>query len=156
MPFTGNPATNPVDRVRLMVGDVFADFEILDDATYQYFLDKNQGDEQKAALDAARTIRFQIAKFSYRETTGDIEVWSNFAADYKAALDDLISEIVDGVTAVAIPYAGGISQIDMWMNKRDWDTVPLNLPRLSTCPYRHYWWNTDSKHPILWELDRDL
>lgn len=142
MPFTGNPATNAIDRVRLLVGDVFSDFEILDDTTYQYFLDKNDGDETKAAVDAAKVIRYQIAKAPTRETAGKYEVWSDFAALYTAALNDLIDR-GESSLYVGIPYAGGISRQDMWKNNRNRDNVRLCLPRISGCPFTHYLWNND-------------
>ena len=142
MPYTNSPATNPIDRVRLLVGDVFTDFEILDDATYQYFLDKYNGDEMLAAIAAAKVIKFQIAKTPTRETAGKYEVWSDFAALYTAALDDLIDK---GETSlfVAIPYAGGISHRDMWLNNRNRDNVRLCLPRISGCPYGHFLWSNE-------------
>lgn len=143
MPFTGSPATNPIDRVRLLVGDVFTDFEILDDNTYQYFLDKYEGNEVLAAIAAAKVIRFQIARTPTRERAGNYEVWSDFAKLYSAALDDLID---DGETSlyVGIPYAGGISHQDMWANNSNRDNVRLCLPRISGCPFTHYLWNNES------------
>lgn len=142
MPFTGSPATNPIDRVRLLVGDVFTDFEILDDNTYQYLLDKYSGNETLAAIAAAKIIRFQIAKAPTRERAGNYEVWSEFAKLYSAALDDLIN---DGETSlyVGIPYAGGISHQDMMANNCNRDNVRLCLPRISGCPDTHYLWNND-------------
>lgn len=143
MPFTGSPATNPIDRVRLLVGDVFSDFEILDDSTYQYYLDKYEGDEVLAAIAAAKVIRFQIAKTPSREKAGHYEVWSDFATLYTAALTDLID---DGETSlyVGMPYAGGISHRDMWLNSSNRDNVRLCLPRIGGCPYSHYLWNNES------------
>lgn len=142
MPYSGSPATSATDRVRLAVGDAFEDFEILDDGTYQYFLDKYDGNEQKAAMDAARAILFQIARYPTRERTGDIEVWSDWAANYKAALDDFISDVGASVY-VGLPYAGGISQQDMMINNLNPDRVPLGLPKITGCPFRHHIWDND-------------
>ena len=143
MPYTNNPATNPIDRVRLLVGDVFSDFEILDDNTYQYFLDKYNGDEMLAAIAAAKVIKFQIAKAPTRETAGKYEVWSNFAQLYSDALDDLIDK-GESSLYVGMPYAGGISRQDMWLNNRNRDNVRLCLPRITGCPFSHYLWNNES------------
>jgi hypothetical protein len=143
MPFTGNPATNAIDRVRLLVGDVFSDFEILDDNTYQYYLDKYEGNEMLAAIAAAKVIKYQIAKFPTRETAGKYEVWSDFAALYTAALDDLIDK-GESSLYVGMPYAGGISKQDMQLNNRNRDNVRLCLPRISGCPFNHYLWNNES------------
>lgn len=141
MPFTPD-YTKPINRVRIRVGDAFTDFEILDDATYQYFLDKYNGNEESAALDAAKAILFQIARYPTRERTGDIEVWSDWAANYQAALQDLIDQIGSS-TYVGTPYAGGISRQDMFNNDLNSDRVPLGLPRLSSCPFRHWVWDND-------------
>lgn len=142
MAYTNDPANNPIDRVRLLVGDVFTDFEILDDNTYQYFLDKYEGDEMSAAIAAAKVIKFQIAKTPTREKAGNYEVWSEFAERYTDALDDLIDK---GETSlyVAIPYAGGISRSDMLRNNVNKDVVRLCLPRISGCPYEHFLWNNE-------------
>lgn len=143
MSYTNNPATNAIDRVRLLVGDVFSDFEILDDNTYQYFIDKYDGDEMLAAIAAAKVIKFQIAKTPTREKAGHYEVWSDFATLYAAALDDLIDK---GETSlyVGMPYAGGISRRDMLVNNSNPNVVRLCLPRISNCPYDHFLWNNES------------
>ena len=107
MPYTGNPATNAIDRVRLIVGDTWNDMEMLSDADYAYFLSKYEGRENRAALDAARAILFKIARFS-RERTGDIEVYgSEWFKNYKAALELMIKN-PDLAVSVTMPYAGGI------------------------------------------------
>ena len=142
MPYNNNPATNPIDRVRLLVGDVFSDFEILDDATYQYLLDKYEGNEVLAAIAAAKIIKFQIAKSPTREKAGHYEVWSDFAKLYTAALDDLIDSGEISLH-VGMPYAGGISHQDMRANNHNRDNVRLCLPRIAGCPFTHYLWNNE-------------
>lgn len=143
MAYTGHPATSVIDRLRLITGDVFEDFEILDDATYQYFADKYPNDEMSAGIAAAKVIRFQIAKAPTRETAGKYEVWNDFAALYTAALGDLISG-GESSLFVAMPYAGGISRQDMLRNNLNPDVVRLCLPRISGCPYNHLFWNNTS------------
>ena len=141
MSYTGSPATSASDRVRILVGDVFEDFEILDDITYNYFIQKYPNDEMAAALAAAKLIRFQIARMPTRETAGKYEVWNDFAALYTAALGDLISGNEGASLYVAMPYAGGISRSDMYRNNISPDVVRLCLPRIDGCPYNHYLWN---------------
>lgn len=142
MSYNNNPAGSAIDRVRLLVGDVFEDFEILDDNTYQYFITKYNDNEMDAAIAAAKVIKFQIARAPKRETAGKYEVWNDFASLYTAALDDLISGGGASIY-VAIPYAGGISRSDMLNNNRNRDNVRLCLPKIS-CPYNHVLWNNDS------------
>lgn len=118
MPYTGSPATNAVDRIRLNVGDIWADMEWLHDEDYQYFIDKNNGSENRATLDAARTLLFVLTRFT-RERTGDIEVYGgDIFNNYFKALQ-LILKDPNIAISVAIPYAGGIDRVDMQMNRMD-------------------------------------
>lgn len=122
MPYTGNPATNLADQVRLNVGDIYPDMEMLDDATYAFFLSKYSNNVNRASIDAARSILFKLARYS-RERTGDIEVFgSDFFKNYRAALTDFIRNPNLSVS-VAMPYAGGISKKDMAKNSYDDDVM---------------------------------
>lgn len=154
MAFTNDPANNPIDRIRLLVGDVFEDFEVLDDATYQYFLDKAEGDEMKAAIMAAKVIRFKIARTPYRERAGQYEVWDKFAELYTAALNDLIDDEEGLSSFVPIPWAGGINRSEMILNNRNPNRVALCLPRLTTCPFKHWVWSSDFYND--WSCQRDM
>lgn len=109
MAYTGNPSTNPIDRVRLSVGDIWPDSEILSDEDYQYFLNKNNGNENRATLDAARTILFTLSRYT-RERTGDIEVYGgDIFSNYLKALNLILKDPNISLSA-AIPYAGGICE----------------------------------------------
>jgi hypothetical protein len=141
MPYSNSPATSATDRVRLTVGDVFADFEILDDNTYQYLIDKNKKNERLAAVDAAKVLKFQIAQYPHRETAGEMEEWNQFAQLYTKALDAVISGTDGSINA--IPLAGGTSREELRQSHYNRDRVGLGLPHLSRCPYRHYVWNRD-------------
>ena len=122
MPYTGDPANNPIDRVRLAVGDIWDDMEMLTDADYQYFLDRNDGNENRATLDAARAILFRLTRMT-RERTGDIEVYGgDWFKNYKDALL-LILKDPNAAISLAVPYAGGISKSDMFANDANCDNV---------------------------------
>lgn len=122
MAFTNNPATNPIDRLRLIVGDTMVEIEYLSDETYQYLLDKYNGNETPAALEAARYILGSLAKYS-RQRTGDIEVYG--AEMFKNYRDFLIELIRNPQMLLdrAQVYAGGISKSDM----KSHDSNPDNL-----------------------------
>ena len=121
MPYNGD-LTNPVMEVRLNVGDIWQDMELLSDADYQYFLDKYSGSVPRATLDAARAILFKISRFS-RERTGDIEVYgSEWFKNYRNALMDMVKN-PELSMSVAMPYAGGISKEDMRANDENSDNV---------------------------------
>lgn len=122
MPYSGNPANSATDRVRLLVGDIWDDFEILQDADYQFWLDKYLGNENRTALDAARAILFKLSRLT-RERTGDIEVYgSEWFKDYRAALQDMLKN-PDLSINIAMPYAGGISKSDMQANDSNSDNT---------------------------------
>lgn len=124
MPYTNDPANSATDRVRLNVGDIWPDIELLSDADYQYFLDKYDGNENRASLDAARAILFKLARMC-RERTGDIEVYgSDWARQYREALLLFVNN-PELTLSLAVPYAGGISKSDMRNN----DSNPDNVTR---------------------------
>lgn len=126
MPYSGDPANSITDRVRLLVGDIWSDMEMLTDADYQYFLDKYSQNVNRAALDAARTILFKLARLT-RERTGDIEVYgSEWFKDYRSALE-LMLKNPDLSISVVMPYAGGISKADMLANDLDCDNTTRDV-----------------------------
>lgn len=125
MPYTHNPSGNPIDRIRLAVGDTWEDMEMLADADYQYFLDA-AGSERRAMLDAVRAILFKLTRFA-RERTGDIEVYgSDWFKNYRDALNLILKDPNISIS-VAMPYAGGIDLEDMLNNRCDLRNVRLGL-----------------------------
>lgn len=122
MPFTGNPTTSATDRVRLYTGDTDTVYEFLDDLTYQYLLDKHNNNEKQAALEAAKYILANISRYT-RERTGDIEVYGNeFFKNYRAYLLEMVNN-PNFSTILPMPYAGGISKVDMLNNDNNIDNV---------------------------------
>lgn len=122
MSFTGDPANNAIDRIRLITGDTDPVYEFLDDATYQYALDSNNQNEKQAALETARYILANIARFT-RERTGDIEVYGNeFFKNYRNYLLELVNN-PNFSSILPMPYAGGISKQDMLDNDTNEDNV---------------------------------
>ena len=126
MPYTHDPANNPIDRIRLNVGDIWDDFEMLADADYQYFLDAAGGNENRATMDAARAILFKLTRMT-RERTGDIDVYgSEWFNNYMKALQ-LILKDPNIAISLAVPYAGGISRADMQDNRCDPDNFRVGV-----------------------------
>lgn len=141
MPYTGNPRTNAVDRIRLAVGDIWDDMEMLTDEDYEYFLERNENNENRATMDAIRAILFKLARMT-RERTGDIEVYGSdwFNNYYKMLL--LLLKDPNAALSLAVPYAGGISRSDMLRNDLNCDNVvrEINIGysqsrRLYDCDY---------------------
>jgi len=126
MPYTGDPQNNPVDRIRLNVGDIWDDIEYLTDADYQYFLDAANGNENRATMDAVRAILFKLTRMT-RERTGDIEVYGgDWFSNYMKALQ-LILKDPNIAISLAVPYAGGISRSDMLANRNDPDNFRIGI-----------------------------
>ena len=137
MGYTNNPATSAIDRVRLIVGDTMVEFEYLSDETYQYLLDKYDGNETAAALEAARYILGSLAKFS-RQRTGDIEVYgAEMFKNYKDFLVELIRN-PQMLNDRAQVYAGGISKSDMCAHDSNPDNVPPTFYKGYTTGTRVY------------------
>lgn len=141
MPYTGNPSTNAVDRIRLAVGDIWDDMEMLTDADYQYFLDRYDGNENRATMEAVKALLFKLARMT-RERTGDIEVYGSdwFNNYYKMLM--LLLKDPNAALSLAVPYAGGISRSDMLKNDMNCDNVirEINIGysasrRLYDCDY---------------------
>jgi len=126
MPYSGDPQNSATDRLRLVTGDVWDDMEYLTDVDYQYYLDRNDSNERRAGLDAMRAILFKLSRGA-RERAGDIEVYgSEYFNNYLKALM-LVLRNPDIALSLAVPYAGGISKIDMAMNDANPDSVTRTI-----------------------------
>lgn len=122
MAYGGNPIGNPIDRLRVAVGDADPDYEFLDDETYKYYLQKNNNREGRATLDIIKAIMFTLARRS-RERAGDVEVYGNqMFENYLSALKLMLKDhfLMD---IVAFPFCGGISRQDMENNMNNIDNV---------------------------------
>lgn len=122
MPYTADPAGTPRDEVRLIIGDTNPLAEQLLDQEIDYFLDRNGGNVDLAAIEAAEAL---MAKYTCLadETTGDISVkWSQKALGYKRLIDSL-KDKASRKTAPRI-FAGGISIEQVRQSNKDEDRVP--------------------------------
>ncbi len=124
MAYTGSPATSAVDRVRISVGDIDTTLVFLDDATYQYYLDKNNGNEKRTARELMPIILLSLAKMrrerAYMCEVYGADTFNNYMQALKLALSNPAIYDVEFT-----PYAGGISRSDMEANMLDNDT-PTN------------------------------
>ncbi len=104
-----NPDDCAVDRVRILVGDIDCyDVELSEDL-YIYFLDNNEQDESKAAVQALKALVSKYAK-GMEEIVGDVEV--NFKQRYEGYSDLLKKYLKDpsyGLMGTINLYAGGLS-----------------------------------------------
>lgn len=111
-------ALTPVQQVRLLIGDVPTSpfYQLFSDEEIQGFLDLTNQNIFAAARLAAISASFQLAGWSTRERTGDIEVWSSLSTQYLKALDYLITNpgtlIPDGL----MPWSASTNTCSKLMN----------------------------------------
>lgn len=128
-------ALTPIEQVRLLIGDVPSSpfYQLFTDDDIQFFLDQNNGNVQLAARMAAISASFQLAGWSTRERTGDLEVWSSLSTQYLKALQNLIDNPVVNLPNGMMPWAGGISWADVCANNSNPDNVRSPLTQIKTC-----------------------
>lgn len=100
-------ALTPVQQVRILIGDVEGSpfYQLFTDEEIQGFLDMTNQDVFAAARLAAISASFQLAGWSTRERTGDIEVWSSLSTQYLKALDYLINNPGSLIPAGLMPWS---------------------------------------------------
>ena len=119
MSFTDNPL-DPIDRIRLKIGDTDPDHALISSQWYQYYL--NMGwSENAVALEIARKILAQYVNSASRQREGMVEIYGKEQFDsYLSWLKDLVNS---GITSPPLPYAGGISKDDMFQNDSNVDNI---------------------------------
>lgn len=101
-----------IDYVRLMIGDTPSSpfYQIFTDDEIASILENYNWNVKKAIRAAAIAAAMQFAQMSYRERTGDIEVWNNVSIQYLKALEKLIDDNSIATLGEGLkPYFGGIS-----------------------------------------------
>lgn len=123
--YTGDPATRPIDRVRLYVGDTVAPFDLTDNEI-ALFLSEADAEPLPAAVKAASALAIRFARL-VDATEGDVsrsysQRYKQFAETAKSLAADLATATAS--EAVPIPWAGGISWSENETNAGDGDLVP--------------------------------
>ena len=121
MPFTNDPICNPIDRIRLVIGDVDTEDESLTDEIYLYVLRKNEGNEQKAALESLLYLISKYAAYVTEKAGGmfikESEKFKQYSELYKMLKSDPTSSLFGTLRG----YVGGISKADMASNDLNMD-----------------------------------
>lgn len=121
-----DPTNSAVDRVRLRIAD-FSDTPILSDTEIQYYITKNNGNENLATKETALVILGVLARNSSYNKIDVLIVDGRYAYDnYK---DYLLLMVKDPSLSLVVPnsYFGGVSLADMLAN----DSNPDNNLRPS-------------------------
>ena len=117
-----------IQKLRLEVGDVDVSFPILDDTSYEYFLEKHSNNLNRAGLDAARAILFQLSTRN-SETVDVFSVKNTSAESYRQALllyikDPNLNPLYKNLKG----YVGGVSISDMDANNANLDNNIIQSP----------------------------
>lgn len=114
-------AFTDIEICRLEIGDNDVVFPILSDEEYEYFIEKNEGSLRRAQLDAAKTILFKLASYTYERVDILEHKGSDYFVQYKQALQMFIKNPEYGSASFAGLYAGGISLQDIQDNMSNID-----------------------------------
>lgn len=130
-------ALSNIDKVRVMIGDVEGTpfHPILQDDHIDFALELSNGNLLQASKRAGIWAAQQIASFPIKEYVGDTEIWTNYPAEYRQALELLLDDskvIPSGLW----PYAAGISYSDVCAQIENEDNIISPLEQLATCRLR--------------------
>ena len=121
-------ALTDIQKLRVEVGDTDVSFPILDDTSYEYFLEKHSNNLNRAGLDAARAILFQLSTRN-SETVDVFSVKNTSAESYRQALllyikDPNLNPLYKNLKG----YVGGVSISNMEANNADLDNNIVENP----------------------------
>lgn len=122
-------ALTNIQKVRIEVGDNDVEFPILDDSSYEYFLEKNSNNITRSAVDAAKAILFQLATRSSSETVDIFSVRNTSAESYRNALLLFINNPgLNPLIGTLKGWVGGISRTEMLENDLNPDNNIIQSP----------------------------
>lgn len=129
-------ALTDIQKLRVEIGDTDVSFPILDDSSYQYFLDKHNNNLGRASIDAARAILFQLSTMN-SETVSIFSVKNTSAEAYRQALLLYIKDqTLNPIYQTLRGYFGGVSISDMQANNADCDNNIVENPGKSDSLYQ--------------------
>lgn len=114
-------AFTDIQKVRIEIGDIDPGFPLLDDSTYEYFLEKHSNSIVRASIDAAKTILFQLS-MQNSETVDIFSVRNTSADTYKQALllyikDPSLNPLYNNLNM----WVGGTSKTEIAANNANLD-----------------------------------
>lgn len=137
-------ALSDIEKLRIEIGDTDVSFPILDDSSYQYFLDKHNNNLARASIDAARAILFQLSTMN-SETVSIFSIKNTSAEAYRQALLLYIKDqTLNPIYQTLKGYFGGVSLSDMDANNSNADNNIVENPGstnqlFSTGPFTYGW-----------------
>lgn len=135
-----------ISLVRLLVGDIPISvfYPILTDTEYAMLLAYCDWDVNKAARRASYSILFYLTQTSYRERTGDIEVWNNASIEYRKALNDYLDNEKNILPEDLRPWTAGANPSDVCRFQSE--SVRSPLAQISACSD---WWTRVDRYDCI-------
>ena len=121
--------------VRLLIGDIESSpfYPLFQDEEILQFLSLTSGVVTSAAKFAAISASMMLAGWSTRERSGSIEVWNSLSTNYLKALDYLINNSDKTIPNGLMPWAAGVSRVEMEEMLCDPDRVRNDLIDVYLC-----------------------
>lgn len=125
MPYTGDPARNPLDAVRFLVGDTNLSAQEFQDDEVQYLLSEENGNTFRAAARAAETLAAKYSAAVVEKQVGPLRISSGTRGLTKAERYLKLAKHLwsRAFSRSVSPYAGGISVADKNERRADTDRV---------------------------------
>lgn len=109
-------ATSPIQRVRLLTGDIL-DFPLLEDSVYQYLILKNDNSEIDAAIEAVENIINLLVFNPTDEDVGQVGQKTRSVSDFRNILQNLKDQkFLDANKAKAVPMF-------IRNDRKDWNDI---------------------------------
>lgn len=131
MPYTGDPANNPLDEVRFLVGDTNLQAEELTDPEVQFLLVDRNGNTLEAAARAAEALASKYSAAVVEKQVGPLRISSGTRGLTKAERYLKLAKHLwqRALARSATPYAGGISVADKNARRADTERVKPTFAR---------------------------
>lgn len=136
--------------VRILIGDVPQSiyFPLLSDYDLYLILESVNWNVSRAVVMAARSAAFYLTQTVTRERTGDIEVMTSAAAEYRKVLDSLIGDTNFSLPEGLEPWVAGASKSDVISTLRNPDFNRNPLFQMSPC--LNWWVGVEIEYGIRW------
>lgn len=122
-----------INQVRLLIQDNDVTFPFLSDAEVEFFLERNENNVDRSAIEAAKVILLQLSMRSTSETVDLFTITGKNAAEqYRMALELFLkSPSMNPVLNGIVGYAGGISLADIQANNDNTDNNIICTPLMT-------------------------
>ncbi len=122
-------ALTPIEQVRLIIADNENGLYILSDDEIQFYIDQANGNVNRAAIGAARTVLLKLAQRGEESVDIFSIKGSKAASEYRLALQLFIKDPnLNALSGNLKGWFGGISRTEMILNDANLDNNIIESP----------------------------